>query len=439
VGVTIPPVASTEAGKPVETAAQPPGAAAFALALCVVLSCTVINLVTGGAAGHEYERRWRLVVSDFGLLGVVLTQLGAVPTLLGEWRRHRCAAAAMVLGLSLLLPLAVHPSARGVLLVGRWFGVVALAFGIGRLRGAARTVAFGAFAAATVFQVAVALAQRAADAPLGLHFLGEPRGVYLIGGRFASTGVTFHPYILAAWCTLAAAVLLAAVARSESPSRVLLEVAVLPFVAVGLTMSRAGALAVVFLLGSAAVAAIRQPRLRIVLVAAAAAAALGVLADYSGWASRAGESVGPNATNVTSGRTELLHQANGLFRLHPIVGVGPGRYVDELVQHPDLVELATQTPSRPVHVVPYLVLIEGGLVVVPALLLLAWAVITQSRRGGAVAVGVTLAVLPFLALDHLHWSFPQGLVLTGIWLGVLDLLGQEAPPDLIQMPLSSSS
>src|ERR687887_429438 len=91
----MPRVASTETGKPVETAAQPPGAAAFALALC--------------------------------------------------------------------------------------FAVVALAFGIGRLRGAARTFALGGFAAATAFQVAVALAQRAADGPVGLETLGEP-GRYVIGG-----------------------------------------------------------------------------------------------------------------------------------------------------------------------------------------------------------------------------------------------------------------
>jgi len=34
-------------------------------------------------------------------------------------------------------------------------------------------------------------------------------------------------------------------------------------------------------------------------------------------------------------------------------------------------------------------------------------------------------MLPFLALDHLAWSYPQGIVLTGLWLGILDLYGRR--------------
>jgi hypothetical protein len=41
-------------------------------------------------------------------------------------------------------------------------------------------------------------------------------------------------------------------------------------------------------------------------------------------------------------------------------------------------------------------------------------------------LAVTLAVLPFLFLDHLNWSYPQGLFLTAVWLGALDNLGASA-------------
>jgi hypothetical protein len=50
-------------------------------------------------------------------------------------------------------------------------------------------------------------------------------------------------------------------------------------------------------------------------------------------------------------------------------------------------------------------------------------VLAQTRRAGVLGFGVTLAVLPFLLLDHLHWSYPQGLLLTGVWLGALDCFG----------------
>ena len=72
-------------------------------------------------------------------------------------------------------------------------------------------------------------------------------------------------------------------------------------------------------------------------------------------------------------------------------------------------------------------LVEGGIIVLPALLFLAWAIMTQSWRAGVLGVGVTLAVVPFLLLDHLNWSYPQGLLLTGLWLGTLDQINIPQP------------
>jgi O-antigen ligase len=158
-----------------------------------------------------------------------------------------------------------------------------------------------------------------------------------------------------------------------------------------------------------------------ILIGAVVAAALGAGLNYSGWVDRAGSSVSGSASDVTSNRTQLVRQANELFADNPIVGVGPGRYVEALERRPDVVKLATQSP-RPVHVVPYLVLVEGGLVALPALLLLGWYVARSSWRAGAAGFGLTAAVLPFLLLDHLNWSVPQGLLLIALWLGTLDRL-----------------
>ena len=75
---------------------------------------------------------------------------------------------------------------------------------------------------------------------------------------------------------------------------------------------------------------------------------------------------------------------------------------------------------KPVHDVPLLVTAEGGLAagLVIAMLIvgLAW----RSLRAGPVALALYVCLVPYLLLDHFDYSFPQGLVITGVWLAVLD-------------------
>ena len=58
-----------------------------------------------------------------------------------------------------------------------------------------------------------------------------------------------------------------------------------------------------------------------------------------------------------------------------------------------------------------------------------WAGRWSPRAGGAGVLGVAvgLSLVPFLLLDHLNWSYPQGLLLTGLWLGTLDQLSCRRP------------
>jgi hypothetical protein len=392
--------------------------------LYLLASCTTVVLASGGPGrGTVDQRHWYVLLSDVGLGAVVIAHLRHLPALWRDRRRHRCALAAGVLGLSMLPALVAHHSVRGDAAVLRWIGVGMIAFAVGRLAGTGRVLVVGAFAAVTAAQVVVALAERAASGPVGLDLLGEPDAVE-IGGRFASTGLTVHPYVLAAWCTLGGGVLLAAVARSERAPAGLKVAATVPFLGLGLTMSRAGALGMLAVLICFGVAALRRPRLRLVVAGAVLAMVVGMGLNLSGWANRASDST--SADTLSSNRGQLFRQAWGLFEDSPVAGVGPGRYVEALVDRPDLVELADQSP-RPVHMVPYLLLVEGGIVVVPALLFLAWAILSQSLRAGAVGVGVTAGVLPFLLLDHLNWSYPQGLLLTGLWLGALDRINASQP------------
>jgi len=414
-----PGVPGSDVETPIEASPETPGLPALALALFLLASCTTIVLAGGGPDGAPYLLRWNVVLSDVFLGLLVVTQLAELSVLRRDWRAHRCALAAVVLAVSLLPSLVAHPSGRGDVALFRWIGVAMVALAVARLSGSGRILVLGAFAGATVLQVVIALAQRAANAPVGLDSLGEANAIE-IGGRFASAGLTVHPYVFAAWCAVAGGLMLAALARAEDRSIALTVATIAPFVGVGLTMSRAGVLAVGLVLMSFGVAGLRIRRLRVLLLVAAVCTALGIMLDLSGWASRASETTA--GSDVTNNRGQLLEQARGLLKDNPALGVGPGRYVEALVERPDLVKLSTQKGSRPVHLVPYLILVEGGLMALPALLFIAWATLTQTWRAGVLGVGVTMGILPFLLLDRLNWSYPQGLMLTGLWLGTLDQL-----------------
>ena len=404
-----------------------PGVPAFLLALCLVFFIRTVTLAFGGPGGAHYHVSWQFLLSDVALAAVVLSQLPALPTLWRTPSRHRCTLGAVAIALSLIPGWVVHPSARGNAAVLRWIAVAMIALGVSRLRDVGRSLVLATFAGVTILHVVVALAQRAVNGRLGIAAFGEAHPE-IIGGRYASSGLTVHTYVFAAWCVVAGAILLAAVARSgrNVPLSV---VAVIPFVGIGLTMSRAAALAVLLVLSAFAVAAVRQSHVRIVLGGAVLTSALGALINLSGWVSRTADSTG---TNVTSGRVALLRQARELFREFPIFGVGPGRYVEALTARPELVILSTERPPRPVHLTPFLLIVEGGLVIVPALIFLGWAVLTQAWRTGAVGVAVALSLIPFWVLDHLAWSYPEGLLLTGLWLGTLDHLA--SPPDDADRP-----
>lgn len=401
-----------------------PSALAAAVVL-VVSATTVVLAAVDSRAGDDYQLHTLLLGSDLALLVLAVVAWRVLPAAVRAWRRHACALAGLALGLAMVPGLLANPSDRGVAALLRLAGVLALALAVGSVGRDGRRLVLGALAVVTLTHVVVAVAERANGGPVGLGALGEP-GAHEIGGRFASTGMAVHPYVLAAWCVVAGTVLLAAW-RRRSPSGGLLRVAgVAAFGAVGLTMSRAGAVAAALALAALAALLLRRRPLdrRWLLTVAAAGVALaaGVVANLSGWISRAGQ-----GGDVTSGRGDLLRQAWPLLGDHLLAGVGPGNYVLALSERPELVALSVQSP-RPVHVTPLLLVVEGGLLVVPALLLLALAVARACARGGAATVAVTLAMVPFLALDHLAWTFPQGLVLTGVWLGALDLLSQRDEP-----------
>lgn len=422
------PSLSAEPAPTVAPAARPsssaPEALSVAAAVALVLSTTTVVLAAVGSGTGDYQLQTLVLGSDLALLALVVVASRSLPGAVRSWRRHGCTLAAATVGLMLVPAFLAHPSDRGVAAMLRWAGLVAVALAVATARREGRRLVVGALTAVTLVHVAVAVAQRLAGGPVGLGALGEP-SAYEIGGHFASAGLTVHPYVLAAWCAVTGPFLLVAAHRRSSRSGAVAVAGIVAFGAIGLTLSRAGVLAGALGLGALAASALRSRdrRLGTAVVAAGAALAAGVLANLPGWVVRAGQPTG-SVDAISSGRGALLGQAWRLLQDNLLTGVGPGRYVLALVERPELVSLSEQSP-RPVHLTPLLVVVEGGLIVVPALVLLAFAIGRACWRGGAPAVAVTLGMLPFLALDHLAWSYPQGIVLTGVWLGALDLLARR--------------
>lgn len=408
-----------------------PEASALAAAVALVLSATTVVLASiDSRRGDDYQVHTLLLGSDLALLVLAVVAARELPAALRSWRRHACALGGLAVGLTMVPSLLLNPSDRGVAALLRWAAAVALAVTLGSVRRDGRRLVIGALAAVTLAHVAVALAQRAVDGTVGLGAIGEP-SAYQISGRFAATGLTVHPYVLAAWCAVAGTALLAFVRRRQATGRLPMVAGVAAFAAIGLTIGRSGILAALLALAALAVSTrgARSRAWKWTMVAAAGALAFGVLLNASTWAGRAGEAGESGAEAVSNGRGALLRQAGNLLEDHPVTGVGPGRYVLALQERPELVALSDQAP-RPVHLTPFLLIVEGGVLVIPGLLALGLAIAWSCRRGGAPAVALTLAMAPFLALDHLAWSYPQGILLTGVWLGALDLLarrGDEVP------------
>jgi len=403
----VPTVSTVSAGRSASSdslARSAPAAAPVALALVLVLSATTIALANVDTRpGRDFQLHTILLASDLALLALLVTAVGGLRRAIGAWPDHACALSGLAVGLAMVPAALVHPSDRGAAALLRLAGAVAVGLGVASARGEVRRLVFGAVAVVSLAHVAVAFAQRAAGGRVGLRALGEAQAVE-IGGRYASSGLAVHPYVLAAWCAVAGTGLLAVACHRGAPSRLAAVAGVAAFGGIGLTMSRAGAVAGVLGLGALVLSTGRPADRpwRAPVAAAAAALVLGTMASLSGWVSRAGQGTG-SVDAVSSGRGALLRQAWGLLGDHLLTGVGPGRYVLALTERPDLVELSSQS-SRPVHLTPLLLVVEGGLVVVPALALLAVSMVRACRRGGGLAIAVTLAMLPFLALDH--WPGP---------------------------------
>ena len=370
--------------------------------------------------GPLFYYRLLLFPADLALAATAAAVLAVAAT-----HRPRPGAGTVLLALltgALAIALAFHPSPQGLQTVLRFGGAATLAFALSMLSRDERLLAVATLGLLTMAQIGLGVAQLVHGGPLGLSSFGEVADPLRdFSGVLGARGMMHGMYVLAGLGLIAALLLVRE--GLERDARLAFVLAGVAAMAVGLTFSRAAAagLAISCVALAACVPERRRSVLAAILCLVLGAAVPAVLLA-PGWEERASVSL--------RGRDTLVEEALGLIADSPLVGIGPGRSLFVLpVRYPEEPDIGYQ----PVHDLPLLAAVEGGVVAgglaVALLISLAW----RARRDLA-AVALFLAFLPPVLLDHYTYTYLQGVVLLGVWVGMLDGLAARAVPVLAPDP-----
>jgi len=352
------------------------------------------DVVSLGLLGWWVARFWRSVVDQVrrprSLLATVTVALGAV----------------------LLVALVAHPSPRGVELAVRVVAAAATADLIRRIEGAAaQRRVLGVVVVVGVVQAVLAMAQSVNGGPLGPAGLELDGPLYPFGSSFAGRGGLGHPYHLACLLAVACGAAALGVRRHARPGFWAAGLAICA-TGIGVTFSRTGVLGLAAVVVVGVVGGLRRHDRRCALVVGAVVVglAVGMAAFGDGWTTKSAASV--DGEQVDSGRRARAAEAIDLTAEHPLVGVGPGRYVIALEQ-------TGADELLPAHNLALHEAAEGGLVA-GVLAACAFGLLALRSFGrGTDALLVFLPLAPFFVLDAFPYAFGVGLALSGIWLGLL--------------------
>jgi O-antigen ligase len=303
--------------------------------------------------------------------------------------------------LSVALSNARHPSFAGNVAVFRVGALVLLAtvsshfFRAGANLGILRAV--WVFA---TFEFALALAEVMSNRVVFGSLFGESEGGFRrINGLLAPCGSLSFANALGVVSATGLMVLIAFIAHhplSRFQHVVTFICAIMSCATTLLTLSRSAFLAVITTIVSLAIASTRKRFLRPFTGALVLTTIAVLVLRLPGWTARASVSAA-GAEAAGSGRLALARQAIAIFRLDPVLGVGPGGYFQAIRANP---VVAAITPEwAPVHNVALFVLATIGLVGIAAFSILGLALLRRALAGGVLAVGILLALLPPLMLD----------------------------------------
>lgn len=306
-----------------------------------------------------------------------------------------------------------HPSTNGVLLLLRVAGSAAAAdITIRAVReGRARRMV-DVLAISMGFELALAVAQWHLRRPVGFG-VEYSTAAWQIAGAIAPAGTTPHPYMYTALAFVLTGLTLGmALTGPMRFAGTRLGLAVAP---AAMTYSRTSVLGVVALTVLLGVAVIKHRDRRtpatLLLALLLTVGPLG-LVFHSGWVGRAGQT-----TSVTtgSGRVQTIRQGLAMVKTSPIVGVGPGNFVETAYRNPKVRALSSEKLT--VHNVALALITESGLIGAVALAALAVVLFRRTRRSLA-SLCVLGAVAPFASLDQTHWVHTPNMVALGLALGM---------------------
>lgn len=188
---------------------------------------------------------------------------------------------------------------------------------------------------------------------------------------------------------------------------------------IALTHSRSALLGLIFVVAVAGVASIRRdPGLRLPTAVTVIAFLIPALLTASAWQVRFDESRASDLDDASLGRITLARQAIEMASDHPIVGVGPNRYMTVLEDDYTVDEAYPYV----VHNESLMVGAELGIpaaIAVTALMALAG---LQALGAGSRPTLLYVAPLPFFVFDVLLYNKPVGLLLFAVWCGLLAAL-----------------
>ncbi len=331
---------------------------------------------------------------------------------------------ALALATTWTVSLVVHPSPVGIVTTLRYLCLFVTIPAFGRmLRDQPRFVG-GVLAVAAAFEASVVVLQGLLGRRIGLGLLEAPDPFRSYGGRALAPIGTIHHADLQGWfLTSISAVLILLAIRRSIPARWAAGVLALSVAAGVASYRRVTILEWAGLGMTLLVVFMARPESRRIAAGLGAAMLVGALAmtlhSLPGWTDRA-EIIQQADTPFDSGRADLLPQAAELLRSSPWTGVGPVQYLPALLKrNPGVTSGATI-----LHVVPFLLTVEGGVPVGIALVALTLAAIQFARRrrptvsAVALALGLSAPLVAMLFLTPLPTMYAIGPLLTALSLAV---------------------
>lgn len=393
-----------------------------------IIVCAPIHLVFFGDPSFD-SWRYRPYLALVDILLIVLIALRVVPTVRGlvADRSAHIARSLALLWLVLAVSFALHPGSLGAATLMRLAGIVVMTYMIGRADRQQLGIVVTMFAATAAFEAGVCLLQKLTGHGLGLYFLGEVGTPFNpVGTHLAPTGTIFYPYPLAGMGLVAASIAIAAAVRKVVGVRIACLGALAGGILVGLSFSVAGALSAGALIGAGLVAllvdrTVAKRTLAAGLLVFGLALVGSAALDIGGWQFK-GERTTQGVEAAGNGRVGMLREAAAMVRRWPVIGIGPGNFMTVRDAHPELKKLASE--SQPVHMVPFLIVVEGGIPAALALGALGVALLFGFRRSGWLGPMVILSFSGFLLFDHYPWLFGIGTATLGVWFGVAAALAR---------------